>query len=49
MDPLLGMVFVPATFMIVVLTGVMISVIASIYPALIAVGKKPSEIMRVLE
>ena len=49
MDASIGMVFVPASFLIVVMTGVMISVVASIYPAMVAVKKKPSDIMRVLE
>ena len=49
MDASIGMVFVPASFVIVVLTGVLISVIASIYPAIIAVKKKPSDVMRVTE
>lgn len=49
MDATMGTVFVPATFVIIVLTGILISVLASAYPALIAVSKKPSDIMRVLE
>ena len=49
MDSSIGTAFVPATFAIVILTGILISVLASSYPALIAVSKKPSEIMRVLE
>jgi len=49
MDSSIGTAFVPATFAIVILTGILISVLASSYPALIAISKKPSEIMRVLE
>jgi putative ABC transport system permease protein len=49
MDATMGTVFVPASIAVVLLTGILISVIASAYPAFIAIGKKPSEIMRVLE
>ncbi|MCX8093811.1 MAG: FtsX-like permease family protein [Candidatus Goldbacteria bacterium] len=49
MDASIGMVFVPASFIIVIMTGILISVIASIYPAMIALSKKPSDIMKVLE
>jgi putative ABC transport system permease protein len=49
MDATIGMVYLPASVAIVVLTGILISVVASIYPAMIAANKKPSDIMRVLE
>jgi putative ABC transport system permease protein len=49
MDATMGTVFVPASIAVVLLTGILISVVASAYPALIAIGKKPSDVMRVLE
>jgi ABC-type lipoprotein release transport system permease subunit len=49
MDATIGMLFLPASVAVVILTGVLVSVIASIYPALVALKKKPSEILRVLE
>lgn len=49
MDASMGTVLVPFSIAIVILTGILISVAASVYPAMIAISKKPSEIMRVLE
>ena len=49
MDASMGTVLVPMSIGIVILTGILISVVASAYPAWIAISKKPSEIMRVLE
>jgi len=49
MDTSIGTAFVPASLAIVILTGILISVVASAYPALIAVSKKPADIMRVTE
>jgi ABC-type lipoprotein release transport system permease subunit len=49
MDASMSTVFVPISAAIILLTGILISVIASSYPAFIAISKKPSEIMRVLE
>jgi ABC-type lipoprotein release transport system permease subunit len=49
MDASMGTVLVPLSIGVVILTGILISVIASSYPAWIAISKKPSEIMRVLE
>jgi len=49
MDASMGTVLVPFSIAIVILTGILISVVASAYPAFIAISKKPSEIMRVLE
>lgn len=49
MDASMATVLVPASVFVIFLTGILISVIASVYPAMVAVKKKPSEILRVLE
>jgi ABC-type lipoprotein release transport system permease subunit len=49
MDASIGTVLIPASLAVVFLTGVLIAVIASLYPAISAIRKKPSEILRVLE
>ena len=49
MDATMGTVFLPASIAVVLLTGILISVVASAYPAFIAMSKKPSDILRVLE
>ncbi len=48
-DATMGTVFLPASVAVVVLTGILISVVASSYPALLAIGKKPADVMRVTE
>jgi putative ABC transport system permease protein len=49
LDASMGTVFLPASAAVIVLTGILISVIASSYPAMIAINKKPADIMRVTE
>jgi putative ABC transport system permease protein len=49
MDASMGTVLVPFSLGVVLLTGILVSVVASAYPAMIAISKKPTEIMRVLE
>jgi len=48
-DASIGFLLIPASLVVILFTGVLISVVASLYPAVLAAVKKPSEIMRVLE
>ena len=44
-----GMALTPSGVIAVLLTGILISVAASVYPAFMAINKKPVDILRVLE
>ena len=46
MDTMVGTVFKTEDIIIVFLTGIIISIVASIYPATIAIKEKPADIMR---
>jgi len=48
-DALIGTALVPSSYIIVFVTGVLISVLASLYPAFSAARKKTVDILRVLE
>lgn len=48
-DALIGTALLPGSIIAVLVTGILISVAASIYPAVVAVSRKPVEILRVLE
>lgn len=49
LDAVIGTALVPETIIAVLITGLLISVCAAVYPALSAVRNKPVEIMRVLQ
>ena len=49
LDAVIGTALVPETAIVVLMTGVLISVFAAAYPALVAIRKKPVEILRVLQ
>ena len=48
-DALIGTALVPSSYITVFVTGVLISVLASLYPAFSAARKKTVDILRVLE
>ncbi|MCK5241886.1 ABC transporter permease [bacterium] len=49
LDAVIGTALVPETAIVVLITGLLISVFAASYPALVAIRKKPVEILRVLQ
>ncbi len=49
LDSLIGTALTPGGVIVTAVTGILISVLASLYPAITAVSKKPVDILRVLE